>query len=339
MIWQSFLWALLRYHRQTPTVGSKTPASCGVKCPCAVMGFSPLLQKNISALKTQCKEAFSLIRMFAHMKWERDTLLMLYQTIVHSKLDYGGNVCVTASNTNLQLNNIHNTGLKLTLGAFCTNLIPNMYTEAKDAPLEENRLNLPMHYYQKTRACTENPVYDALHEFDQTTRDLYLHRPNGRGGMTRLPTQPVGLKVEEAMASAEINAKLAWPMRTSNLPPGRHECDLKRHSLFEWVSKCMITEEEAHLLKLAPGPPKVSWHLTRAEKVLIARLWIGHTKATNSHILSRGPLTTCQRCGQTLTTKHMLLECTMLHEVMMNTSQLTHWGTLIDSAILHMKVS
>ena len=122
-----------------------------------------------------------------------------------------------------------------------------MYTEAKDAPLEENRLNMPMHYYQKTRACTENPVYDALHEFDQTTRDLYLHRPNGRGGMTRLPTQPVGLKVEEAMASAEINAKLAWPMRTSNLPPGRHECDLKRHSLFERVSKCMITEEEAQV--------------------------------------------------------------------------------------------
>ena len=30
----------------------------------------------------------------------------------------------------------------------------------------------------------------TLHEFDQTTRDLYAPRPNGRGGMTRPPTPP-----------------------------------------------------------------------------------------------------------------------------------------------------
>ena len=40
-------------------------------------------------------------------------------------------------------------------------------------------------------------------------------------------------------------------------------------------------------------------HLTRAEEVLITRLRIGHTKATKSHILSRGPPTACQHCGQT----------------------------------------
>ena len=40
------------------------------------------------------------------------------------------------------------------------------------------------------------------------------------------------------------------------------------------------------------------WHLTRAE-VVITRLLIGHTKATKSHILSQGPSTACQHCGQT----------------------------------------
>ena len=43
-------------------------------------------------------------------------------------------------------------------------------------------------------------------------------------------------------------------------------------------------------------------------------LRIGHTKATKSHILSRGPLTVCHHCGQTLTVDHMLLECAVLHE-------------------------
>ena len=36
----------------------------------------------------------------------------------------------------------------------------------------------------KTRACTSNQAYHALHEFERTTRDLYVPRPNGRGNMT-----------------------------------------------------------------------------------------------------------------------------------------------------------
>ena len=62
------------------------------------------------------------------------------------------------------------------------------------------------------------------------------------------------------------------------------------------------------------GPPKKFQHLTRAEEVVITRLRIGHTKATKSHILSRGPPTGCHHCGQTLTIDHMLLECALLQE-------------------------
>ena len=114
-------------------------------------------KEHISALKTQCKEALNLIRVVAHLKWggDRDTLLMLYRTIVRSKLDYGCIVYGTASNTNLrQLDSIHNAGLRLALRAFCTSPVSSMYTEANEAPLEERRLKLSMNYYLKTRACT-----------------------------------------------------------------------------------------------------------------------------------------------------------------------------------------
>ena len=144
-------------------------------------------KKHISVLKTQCKEAFNLIRVVAHLKWggDRDTLLMLYRAIVRSMFDYGSIAYGTASNTNLrQLDSIHNSGLRLALGAFCTSL----------------------------------------------------------------------------------------------------------------------------------GPPKKFQHLTRAEEVVITRLRIGHTKATKSHILSRGPPTGCHQCGQTLTIDHMLLQCALLQE-------------------------
>ena len=103
------------------------------------------------------------------VKWggDRHTLLMLYRAIVRSKLDYGCIVYGTASNANLrQLDSIHNSGLRLALGAFCTSPVSSLYRETNEASLEERRLKLSMHYYLKTRACINNPARYALHEFD-----------------------------------------------------------------------------------------------------------------------------------------------------------------------------
>ena len=71
---------------------------------------------------------------------------------------------------------------------------------------------------------------------------------------------------------------------------------------------------DLYLVKPTLGPPKKFQHLTKAEEVVITQLRIGHTKATKSHILSRGPPTGCHNCGQTLTIDHMLLECALLQE-------------------------
>ena len=205
-------------------------------------------KKHTSVLKTQCKEALSLIRVVAHLKWggDRDTLLMLYQTIVRSELDYSCIVHGTASNANLrQLDSINNSGLRLALGAFCTSPVSSLYTETNEAPLEERHLKLSMHYYLKTRACINNPARYALHEFDRTTRDLYVARPNGRGGMMRPPTHPIGLKVEAAMASAEIGAKSVCPLRMPAFPPGTHNYNPQRHNLIEEVNNCMISWPKA----------------------------------------------------------------------------------------------
>ena len=99
-----------------------------------------------------------------------------------------------------------------------------------------------MDYYLKTRACTYKHV---LHEFHPTTRYLYLPRPNGKGGMTWSLAQPIGLQLEEAMTSAEIDPEMVCPLKTPSFPPGTHDYDPKIHSLIEGVSKCMITSEEA----------------------------------------------------------------------------------------------
>ena len=110
-----------------------------------------------------------------------------------------------------------------------------MYKAAKEAPLEERRLKLSMLYYLKTRACTNNLAHHAIHEFDPVTRDL--PRPNERGGMTQPPTQPLVLKLEEAMTSSDIDVESVCSLRTQSFPPGGHEYDPKKNNLIEGVSK------------------------------------------------------------------------------------------------------
>ena len=78
-----------------------------------------------------------------------------------------------------------------------------------------------------------------------------------------------------------------------------------------------VHDRDFYLVKPTSGQPKKFQRLTRAEEFVITRLRIGHTEATKSHILSRGPLTACHHCGQTLSIDHM--------QYIGNTTQLTHW--------------
>ena len=102
--------------------------------------------------------------------------------------------------------------------------------------------------------------------------------------------------------------------------PTVHFADLKP-LLYSYIQRevqikwdVSIHGRDLYLLKPTLGPSKRFRHLTRAEEVVITQLRIGHTKATKSHILSRGPPTACQYCGQTLSIEHILLECTVLQQ-------------------------
>ena len=170
-------------------------ANFGPNCYC----FHQAHQINSAGLLHMWIPLYSC-RVVAHLKLggDRDTLLMQWRAIVHSKLEYGCIVYGTASYSNLwQLDSIHNSGLRLALGAFCISPIFSLYTEANETPLEERRLKLSMHYYMKTRACIDNPAHHTLHEFDRTIKHLYApakwerrhdptpdpcHWSQGRGG-------------------------------------------------------------------------------------------------------------------------------------------------------------
>ena len=259
---------------------------------------------------------------------------MLYRAIVRSKLDYGFIVYGTASNTNIrQLNSIHNSGLRLALGAFYTSPVSSVYTEANEAPLEERRLKLSMHYYMKSRACINNPAHHALHEFDQITRDLYIHGYSGRGGMTRPLTPPVGLNVETAMTSAVINSGLFCLLRTSswwiqneregrgssscqspfpewwdNLPPSVQKNDWQQHHLCYWGYR----HHTGTGLLLAHGPSSPRYSSLHWLSVLLAGDWGWRLREPFNLPYPESPLV-IERQRHT---------CSFL----LDTKQLWHWG-------------
>ena len=118
---------------------------------------------------------------------------------------------------------------------------------------------------------------------------------------------------------------------------GVHYTDMK--PLANYIEKLVQTKwdvafhgRDLYLVKPTLRRTKKFQHLTRAEGVVITRLRIGHTKATKSNILSRGPPTVCHHCGQTLSIDHMLLECAALQECCDEYYTVDSLTTLLDNS-------
>ena len=162
---------------------------------------------------------------------------------VHSKLDYGCIVYGSAASSSL--NNIHNTGLRLVLGALCTNPVWSLYIVENEPPLEECRLKLSMHYFLKICEMPGNPAYLTMKMLGRATKQLYKVRPNGRGGMIQPPMAPVGIWMKATMKEADINTCKICPLDIPDLPPITHAFGPESNNLIEGVTKVEISSFHA----------------------------------------------------------------------------------------------
>jgi hypothetical protein len=53
-----------------------------------------------------------------------------------------------------------------------------------------------------------------------------------------------------------------------------------------------------------------STNLSRKEQVVVSRLNTGYTRATHRHVIEKSPSPECPFCGMSLTTEHIIWECT-----------------------------
>ena len=156
----------------------------------------PMIQWYYS-LNNKSTSTQQLLWAVAHTEWgaDRQTLIKLYRTLLHSQLDYGIFVYRSARKSYLkQLDPIHHERLRLVLEAFITSPIDSLYTEAHESPLRIRSEKLALQYYNKLKSSLSNPAYDCT--FDPKYRQYFDQKENS--------IRPFGLRMEPILKESTI---------------------------------------------------------------------------------------------------------------------------------------
>ena len=95
-------------------------------------------KEHMNSVKVNCLKSLNVFKFLSHASWgaDRTTLMLLYRTLLRSKLEYGSFVYASARETYLRaLNSVHNAALRLCTGAFMTSPVPSIYSDAGEPPL------------------------------------------------------------------------------------------------------------------------------------------------------------------------------------------------------------
>ena len=127
----------------------------------------------------------------------------------------------------------------------------------------------------------------------------------------------VGVSGNEA-ADSLAKAALKCDPSDMQIPYTDFKTLVKPYIFQEWEqfwSAIRPTDNKLRDIKPSLGEWKHSNRTSRREEVVLARLRIGHTHLTHSHLLKGEPPPECDLCGETLTVKHLLIECIALGNI------------------------
>ena len=147
-----------------------------------------------------------------------NALLLLYRSLIRSKVDYGNFKCWLARKSYLKtLDLIYHGGLRLVLGAFRTSPAESLYAEANEAPANIRSHKLALLYYVKLKLYPVNPAYNNA--FYLKYKELFQKNKKA--------IKPFGLRMgtiigEVDMDLTEIHKTLIpdippWTKRTPNI--------------------------------------------------------------------------------------------------------------------------
>ena len=126
-------------------------------------------------LRHKCLKALHLLRVVANTKWDSDekALLLLYCSLIRSKLEYGAVMYGSARKSYLRmLEPIQSQALRTCLGAFWTSPVTSLHVEANEMPLESRSETQNIH--NPVRSCIFIPQFTKF--FDKNPNNI---RPHG----------------------------------------------------------------------------------------------------------------------------------------------------------------
>ena len=148
---------------------------------------------HINMLKTDCMKRLNILRALAGTKWgaDRENLLKINEALCRSKIAYGCQALLTASNSNLNtLQVIQNAALRTALGAWRSTNISALHAEANVVPLnlyiQQQGIKL---YYKLKAQGPEHVVHNLI--FDD--RELMDRE------WTYIRKKPFVLKIEDIL--------------------------------------------------------------------------------------------------------------------------------------------
>jgi len=165
----------------------------------------------ISRINPRTK-ALNLIRVVAHTSWgtDQDTLLLLYTSLIRSKLDYGCIVYGSARSSYLRmLDPVQNHALRLCLVAYRTSPSSSLCILANEPPLYVRRQKLSIQYCLKLSTSSHNPAYNAV--FNCKFKRSYELKPN------QIP--PLGIRLQPELQAAGFKKKDVLHCSVPSKPP------------------------------------------------------------------------------------------------------------------------
>ena len=136
---------------------------------------------HIQDLVLKCRKGLNILKVLSNRCWGTDTnvLLKVYRSLIRSKIDYGSIAYDSATSSVLKLlDPIHNSAIRLALGAFYTSPVNSLLCQASEPPLRLRRAYLSLSYATSVAANQTNPT--NYYVFSNRYKDLFNNRARSR---------------------------------------------------------------------------------------------------------------------------------------------------------------
>ena len=120
---------------------------------------------HFKMLRERCFRSLNVLKCVSRTSYgaDRSTLLLLYRSMIRSKLDYACFVYDGASESSKRsLDTVHHASLRVVTGAFRTSPAPSLLAEAHEPPLACGKLMLGMRYALKVCQFPTHPSYPHI---------------------------------------------------------------------------------------------------------------------------------------------------------------------------------